>query len=180
MIQFKEWTIETGPIYEFDKDVWEKIDADLSKNNIPEAAHKLRRESEYFFESACDLLRAKIEYRGDFRYELGDYAPAAISAFKNYLKQAKNAANKWKQEEKIRQLSELEETANKIINKSQIEQWAINENVHYSKWANFTKPDIQPVIEAFKQQFGLFLCSSCSAMIVVNFQEKIPKSISCN
>ncbi|MFZ3089975.1 MAG: AAA family ATPase [Nitrospirota bacterium] len=180
MIQFKGWTIDTGPIYEFDKDMWEKIDTDLSNNDASAAAHKLRRGSEYFFEEACDLLRAKIKYRGDGRYELGDYAPAAVSAYKFYLRQAKNAASKWQQEGILKQLSELEDTANEIINKSQVEQWGINENVHYNKWANFTKSDIQPLIEAFRKLFGLFLCSSCSTMIAVNFQEKIPKSVSCN
>lgn len=180
MIHFKGWTIETGPIYEFAKDLWDKISADLSNNDIPGVAHKLRRESEYFFESACDSLRAEIKYRGDGRYELGDYASAAVNAFKSYLKQAKNAANKWKQENKFKQLSELEKTANEIINKSQIEQWAINENVHYNKWISFTKSDFQPVVEAFKQLFDLFMCSSCSTMVAVNYQNNMPKSISCD
>jgi ABC-type multidrug transport system ATPase subunit len=182
MIQFKGWTIETGPIYEFDKNIWEKIAADLSNNDVPAAAYKLRREAEYFFETACDLLRAKIEYRGDGRYELGDYASAAVSAFKHYLRQSKNAASKWKQEDLLKQLTELENIANEIINKSQVEQWAVNENVHYNKWADFTKSDFQPVIEAFEQLFSLFLCSStsCSTMIAVNYQNRLPKSISCN
>lgn len=180
MIQFKGWTIDTGPLYEFDKDIWENITFDLSKNDISGAAHKLRRGSESFFEAACDLFRAEIKYRGDGRYELGDYAQAAISAYKSYLKQAKDAASKWKQDDILKQLSELEETAKEIISKSQIEQWAINENVHYNKWSTFTKSDFQPVVEAFKELFDLFLCTHCSTMIAVNFKERTSKSISCN
>ena len=180
MIQFRGWTIDTGPLYEFDKDIWENIAIDLSKNDISGAAHKLRLGSEYFFEGACDLLRAEIKYRGDARYELGDYAQAAISAYKSHLKQAKDSASKWKQEDTLKLLSELEETAKKIISKSQIEQWAINENVHYNKWSTFTKSDFLPVVETFKELFGLFLCTQCSTMIALNFKGRTPKSISCN
>lgn len=178
-IQFKGWTIETGPIYEFEKDLWKKIDIDLSNNDIPSASHKLRRGSEYFFETVCDSFRAEIKYRGDGRYELGDYAPAAVSAFKSYLRQAKNAASKWKQDTVLNELSKIEETTKEIFNKSQLEQWPINENIHYNKWENFTKADFQPVVESFKQLFDVFLCPKCSAILAVTYQNRTPKSISC-
>lgn len=179
LIQFKGWTIETGPIYEFEKDLWEKIDIDLSNNDIPSASQKLRRGAEYFFEAVCDSLRAEIKYMGDGRYELGDYAPAAVSAFKSYLKKAKNTASKWKQDTVLNELSRIEKTTQEVFNKSQVEQWSINESVHYNKWENFTKADFQPVVESFKQLFDVFLCPKCPAILAVNYQNRTPKSISC-
>jgi ribosomal protein L22 len=64
----------------------------LNKDDIPEAAHRLRRNAEHFFDDICDSLGAPVRYKGIYQWKLGDYAPAAISAFKKYLKKAKNNA----------------------------------------------------------------------------------------
>ena len=38
------------------------------------------------------------------------------------------------------------------------EQWAINPAVHFNGWANFSKADFAPVVEAWKQFLALFTC----------------------
>lgn len=182
MIHFVNWNIDTGPIFELDKDLWARIKEDLDKNDPPSAAHKLRRNAECFFENVCDLLAAKVTYKGHHRWELGDFAPATISAYKEYLKKAKSNFQKMKQQDKFEELNDLEKIANEIIAKSQIEQWVINENVHYNKWEEFSKKDFEPVVEAFKGLFDLFTCSSCGAPIMLSqgVSETSKSIVSCS
>jgi len=164
MIHFTNWNIDTGPIFELEKDVWDKIEEDLRKNEIPAAAHRLRRNAEYFFENICDFLMADIPYKGHHQWELGDFAAAAISTYKHYLRKAMLNSQKIDQL-KYEELKELEKVSTNIITRSQIEQWAININVHYNKWDEFTANDIRPVVDAFKELFGLFTCKTCGTII---------------
>jgi len=168
MIHFTNWNIDTGPIFELEKDLWDRIKEDLNKDDVPSAAHKLRRNAECFFENECDFLNAQVPYKGNNQWELGDFAPAAISAYKGYLRRAKTNFQKMNQKDKFKELEELEKKANDIIAKSQIEQWIINANVHYNKWDEFSKNDFEPIVEAFRDLFGLFTCSSCGTMISVS------------
>lgn len=168
MIHFTNWNIDTGPIFELEKDLWDKIKEDLDRDDVPSAAHKLRRNAECFFENLCDFLGARILYKGHHQWELGDYAPAAISIYKRYLKKAKSNFQKMKQEDKFKEIIEIEKRANRVIADSQIEQWVINENVHYNRWEGFSKQDFEPVVKAFQELFSLFTCSSCGTMISVS------------
>jgi len=165
MIHFANWNIDTGPIFELEKDVFDRIKEDLDKNDVPAAAHRLRRNAECFFENVCDFLMADVPYKGHHQWELGDFALAAISAYKGYLKKAKSNSQKMGQPEKFKELEQLERKATETISRSQIEQWVINANVHYNKWDEFTKNDFEPVVNAFKDLFDLFTCSSCGTTI---------------
>jgi hypothetical protein len=162
-----------------DVDFWDKIQKDIDDNDIPSAAAKLRRNSEYFFERACDSLLGKIIYKGDGRWELGDYLPGAIEAFKKHLKQAKVAAQSWGDDKKFQEIEELESVANEIIKRAQVEQWGINENVHYSKWGEFSKTDFEPIVEGFKDLHDLFKCSKCQGLLFVTLKDKDPQDLRC-
>jgi hypothetical protein len=179
MVEFKSWSVESGPSFIEDFDFWDGIQADIGNNDIPSAAAKLRRNSEYFFERACDYLLAKVIYKGDGRWELGDYLPAAIEAYKKYLNKAKNAARRWGNEKTFQELEELESVSSAIIKRSQIEQWGINENVHYSKWGDFSKNDFVPIMEAFKDLHDLFKCSKCQGLLFVTLKDKEPQDLRC-
>jgi recombinational DNA repair ATPase RecF len=179
MVEFKSWSVDTGPAYVEDVDFWDKIQKDVDDNDIPSAAAKLRRNSEYFFESACDYLLGKITYKGDGRWELGDYLPGTIEAYKKYLKQSKAAAQSWGNEKVFREIEEIESVVNEIIKRSQAEQWGINENVHYSKWGDFSKTDFMPIIEAFRDLHDLFKCSKCQGLLFVTLKDKEPQDLRC-
>jgi energy-coupling factor transporter ATP-binding protein EcfA2 len=179
MVEFKSWLVDTGPSYMEDVDFWDKIQKDIDDNDIPSAAAKLRRNSEYFFERACDSLLGKIIYKGDGRWELGDYLPGAIEAFKKHLKQAKVAAQSWGDDKKFQEIEELESVANEIIKRAQVEQWGINENVHYSKWGEFSKTDFEPIVEGFKDLHDLFKCSKCQGLLFVTLKDKDPQDLRC-
>ncbi|MEM2112312.1 MAG: AAA family ATPase [Candidatus Bathyarchaeia archaeon] len=182
MIHFVNWNIETGPIFELEKDMWDRIKDDLNRDDVSSAAQKLRRNAEYFFENICDCLEAKgLPYRATHQWTLGDFAPAAISSYKEYLKKAKSNSQKMHQTEKFKELNELDKKANDIIVKSQIEQWIINESVHYSRWGDYSKRDFEPVVKAFKDLFDLFTCSSCGSAISVKYGKGgNPEVVSCN
>jgi len=71
---------------------------------------------------------------------------------------------------------------NEVIEKSKIEQWAINESVHYNAWIELGKKDFEPVVAAFKDLFALFSCPSCGQTIQITYSKgEIPKTVvSCN
>ena len=90
----------------------------------------------------------------------------AKKAFKENLKLAKKAANSWGNQEELDKYSEIESQVNEVIQRTQSEQWGINENVHYSRWADFTKNDFLPIVEAFQDFEAVFRCSQCGGLLV--------------
>jgi DNA repair exonuclease SbcCD ATPase subunit len=179
MIHFKGWSIDTGPKYQDDTDVWNKIDKDLEDEEVSSAAHKLREHGEYFYENVCDSLKANVPYRSDNRWEFGDYLNGAKQAYKKYLKLAKKSANSWEKEEQVEAFTEIETQANEIIQRTQLEHWGINENVHYTKWKDMGKEDFQPISEAFQDMENLFRCPECQGMIGLNMTKQNPTNIKC-
>ena len=77
-------------------------------------------------------------------------------------------------------LQELDSTVGQIYTRSNAEQWAVNANVHYNNWANFSKKDFRPVVEAFQDLYGLFVCSNCGGMLHLAIKGMTPESVRCN
>jgi hypothetical protein len=161
MIEFKWWSIEAGPFKWKGDNFWKGIEDDLRKNEVPQAAWKLRRNGEYFLSDVCDLLHAKIEFKSDGNWELGDYLKAAVSQFKKIIKKAKKSANSWSDEDKLKEVSEIEKDFKKAVDKTQCESWSINPNVHYSRWGEFQVADFKPVVRAYHDLFEIFVCKEC-------------------
>jgi hypothetical protein len=179
-IEFFNWNIDTGPQVNCEVDMWSQIEEDLQKNDVPSAAAKLRHGSEAFFGMVCDSLKAQVTYNLTGRWELGDFLPAAIGQYRKLIKQAKKAAQSWGEKDKFEILSELDSTASQIFARCNAEQWAVNVNVHYNAWANFSKKDFQPVVEAFQDLYGLFICSKCRGALRVATVGASPVSVRCN
>ncbi len=164
-LQFVNWHVNTGPVTKESANVWDKIKEDIDNRDINEAGAKLRYGAEQYFESICENLEAPIPYRSDGNYTLGEYAPAAVGAYKKFLALAKKSAQSWGDNTKVEKLEEMQTIAGQIIQRSQIEQWGINENVHFSKWGTFTLQDFQPVVEAWRDLFDLFSCPTCQTQL---------------
>jgi ABC-type lipoprotein export system ATPase subunit len=179
-IEFYNWHIETGPQVNYEADMWERIEEDLQRNDIPSAAARLRRGSEQFFGMVCDALQAQITYKLNGLWELGDFLPAAMSQYRKLLRQAKSAAQSWGDKTSFDMLQELDSTVGPIYTRSNAEQWAINANVHYNNWANFSEKDFRPVVEAFQDLYGLFVCSKCGGMQCLATSGTTPMAIRCN
>jgi len=179
-VEFSRWSIDTGPLVSSEVDLWELIEKDLLGGDVPNAAFRLRRGSEHFFEMVCDRLQASVQYKSNGRWELGNFLPAAISTYLRFLKKARDAAKSWEDQECCDQLQELKSIARQIIARSQIEQWAVNSNVHYNNWTNFSESDFRPVAEAFRDLHGLFQCSKCGGMLYLARVGLTPVSVRCN
>jgi hypothetical protein len=157
-----------------------KIEEDLSKNDVPSAAAKLRRGSEEFFSAVCDSLGGKVQFKLNHRWELGDFLPGAVKQYKELLKQGKQAANSWGNKLEVERLQELESTAYQIFARIDSEKWAVNENVHYNNWTNFTIGDFRPVVEAFSDLFNLFQCPRCCSILHLSTTgTKQPAGVRC-
>jgi ABC-type multidrug transport system ATPase subunit len=178
-IHFKGWSIDTGPRFEEDADVWDRIQKKLDDNDVSSAAHMLREHGEYYYENVCDSLTADVPYRSDSRWDLGDYLKGAKEAYKKYLKMAKSSANSWGKRDDVQAFSDMESQANETIQRSQVEQWGINENVHYTKWKDFTKEDFQPIAEAFQDMENMFRCPECQGIIALNMDGQTPSNLTC-
>jgi len=179
-VEFYNWHIDTGPQVNYEVDMWERIEEDLRKNDVPSAAGKLRRGSEEFFGMVCDALHAQVPYKLNGRWELGDFLPAAMRQYRTLLKQAKKSAQSWGDEDRFDMLEEIDSTVGPIYTRSGAEQWAVNANVHYNNWANFSQNDFRPVVEAFQDLYGLFVCSKRGGMLRLAMTGIEPVCIRCN
>ena len=179
-VEFYNWHIETGPQVNYEADMWERLEEDLQRNDVSGAAARLRRGSEQFFGMVCDALQAQITYKLSSLWELGDFLAAAMGQYRKLLRQAKNAAQSWGDETGFDMLQELDSTVGPIYTRSNAEQWAVNVNVHYNNWANFSEKDFRPVVEAFQDLYGLFVCSKCGGMLRLATSGATPMTIRCN
>jgi len=179
MFEFRGWSVDSGPKYEDNMQVWDDIKRKVSNNQIAPAAHQLREHLEFFFEGICDSLRASVPYRTDSRYELGYFMNGAKSRFGSLLKKAKDSANSWNNQEVIDTLSEIETQYKENVVRTQLEQWIVNENVHFDKLSDSLEKDFLPIVEAFQDFERHYICSECNGKIRTNVRDTTETSVKC-
>ncbi len=158
-VSFQTWTVETGPVLDEVGEVWDKIDADLAKNEVPTAAGRLRRHLEFVAADLADELGAKVSFRGDGGYDMGELLSAVIGRQAELLKTAMKAAKSWGDTEAIAKIEELQQTRQQILSEKEGEQWVINKAIHYNEWAALSKNDFKPVVKAFRELLEQFRCT---------------------
>jgi len=166
-VAFHTWTVETGPVLDEVAEVWEKIDADLAKNEVPAAAARLRRHLEFVASDLADELGAKVHYRADGSYDMGELLGAVIGRQGELLKLAMKAAKSWDDKEQIEKIDALQKARTQILADSNGEQWVINKAIHYNEWADLSKNDFRPVVTVFRKLIELFRCNKpkCDAWL---------------
>lgn len=82
------WTVETGPRYSYEADMWVRIETLLTQGDVKSAAFHLRRGSEAFYFDACAALQASIRFRPDGRWDLGELCAASTSRLNDLLGKA--------------------------------------------------------------------------------------------
>ena len=157
---FGGWNVNIGPRIWDDTDIWTEIDAALVKNDVPRAAALLRRYLEYIATVLADNLRAKVEYRGDANYDLGDLWPPVTNRWRDRLKQGAKTAAHWGHDTVKDELEKRSAEAEGLIKKTSAEQWAINKSVHFNEWENFTIAEFREVADAFKALLEHIRCSN--------------------
>lgn len=180
-LTFHSWTIDTGPLVESSKEIFDEIDAALGKGKVEVAAAALRRHLEYVSRLLADQLSATSPFRADGNYELGELLPPVLSRMKELLGKASATAQSWGNDIEKQAAVKRKEALSAATRSSNVEQWAVNKAVHYNEWANFGKKDFQPVVSAFKALLACFRCDTCESWVHVT-PRGIPESLrwGCN
>lgn len=179
-VELYNWNIDTGPQVSYQVDLWDRIEEDIKRNDIPSAAARLRRGLEQFFGLVCDSLHIPVRYKLNGQHDLGDFAKPLMDGYRNLVKKARNAAISWGNLELRDKFDELDNIRRGIYRRTYAEQWAINPNVHYNQWASFSENDFRPVVEAFQDLCGLFICGTCGGILKLAMDGMRPVSVRCN
>jgi len=180
MIQFYNWHVTTGPQVDFQADIWGRIDNDLIKDDVSSASGRLRQNGEQFFAMVCDSLQAPVVYKFSGSYDFGNLLDGAIAQYRRLLAKAKNAAQSWGRDEEFQRLQEFDSIIKGIYERTNAEKWPINPTIHYNNWANLSKPDFEPVVEAFRDLYGVFVCSKCSKLLHLVTANGRQESVRCS
>ena len=179
VIEFTGWTVETGPSTHLQMDLWDNIKTDLSREDVHQAAFKLRRGSEDFFESVCDALAAEVAYNSAMLWQLDDWLNSATHQYKDLLAKARAAASSWNDAVALETLREHESVRKQVYDKANVERWTINAAVHFNDWEDMFKEDFEPVVDAFRDLHKLFQCSHCGNLLERLPRKGIAESVKC-
>lgn len=180
-VRFRGWSVEDGPIYEQGKVFWDKIEEYLEADDVHLAAATLRRGLEAELPDIAEAIGAHVAFRGDAKYELGDFQHSVKGRHSKILKAAKASAISWgnvAEQEKINNLDEVRAAAAFAQDK---ENWAINLQVHYNDWATMPAAEFRHVVTAWREFLDLFTCANeaCETWIYVVGSNGREESIRC-
>ena len=134
---------------------------------------------EYVAAELADELGAKVAYRGDGAYDMGELLSAVIGRQAKLLKRAAKAAKSWEDADAIEKVEKLLRARAMILRDKEAEQWIINKAVHYNGWVDLSKKDFAPVVEAFKKLLHQFRCErpNCNSWLSLD-HKKNPTGLS--
>ena len=178
-LSFHGWTVDTGPLVESNREIWDEIEAMLSKGKVEVAAAALRRHLEYVSRHLADQIAASLPFRADGNYELGDLLPSVLKRLRDLYGKAADAAQSWGNDEARYAAGEQKSLLSTCNGATSVEQWAVNKAVHHNEWANFGKKDFQPVVVAFKELLECFRCKSCDSWLHVSPRGN-PETLRCS
>jgi hypothetical protein len=180
-MQFRKWDVDHGPNEWNEKDVWDEIDSHVAKNDVRSAASLLRHYLEYISADISHKLRARVEFRGDAQFMLGDLLPAATSQFTKLLEEGIKAANSWGKSELEEKLKQQKNDFKALVTNSQLEQWQTNAAIHYNEWANLEGKEFAPVASAFKALITGFCCAedACKSVLYLLPERGEKDSLRC-
>ena len=164
--RFYGWTVDGGPVYE-QGDIWERIEEDLTKNDVHGAAHKLRRRLEAAAADIAEGIGGRVIYRGDATYDLSELLDAVKGRHSDLLKAATTAAESWNDDAARQKAATLKLERVEVLPEQQGENWIINTLVHNNDWVQTSPNDFRPVLEATRKFLDLFMCVNpdCGAWI---------------
>ena len=179
---FGSWTVDAGPRVWDDDDIWVEIQNELDKNNVAKAAALLRRYLEYTATILADNLRARVEFRGDARYDLNDLLPHVLKEWKTRLEKGEKSAQSWTRAEETVNIANLRAKAAGLVAKTNTEQWALNPSVHFNKWENFQAYEFKDVVEAFKELLEHLRCANadCRSFLYVSPRNGPSAALRCD
>lgn len=177
--EFHSWTVQTGPIVEANEEVLEEVAKHVNANKIPPAASLLRRHLEFVMADLAHELRAKIPFRQDADYDLGDLFSSVVGQQGEWIKRAIGVAESWNNEEDTRNLTGLKKARSSAIQRYNDENWIVNKVVHYNEWATFDRADLRELLVAVEDLLKLFKCESCMGWMYVSGPKVEPEALRC-
>lgn len=178
--RFIGWSLDGGPIEGVLEDFITESRTALAGGNVRDAAAALRHGLESFFHLVADSLAARVPYSLAGQYELGDLQSACNARLRELIKAAKSASQSWGQKDREELCTKLDEERGHVVQLAQIEQWAINPNVHFNVWMNQTPSEFAEVLGAFERLSNLFRCASCQSLLRVVFDGAAEKALTCD
>ncbi|MBW3565433.1 MAG: ATP-binding protein [Acidobacteria bacterium] len=164
-VAFQGWSVDSGPVIDEVKEVWERIDEDLAKNEVPAAAARLRRHLEFVATDLANELGAKVHFRADGGYDKGELLSAVVRRQGELLGKAEKAAKSWKNEAEVKRVNDLQQERSEILTEVNGEDWVINKALHYNEWADLSREDFRPVVSVFRRLLQQFRCSRCDSWV---------------
>src|SRR5262249_55871197 len=128
------------------------------RNEVPSAAARLRRHLEYVSRDLADELGAKVKFKADGGYDMGELLNSVVGRHNELLKLAAKAAKSWGDQEQLSRVESIQKKRAQLTVVKDVEQWAINKAIHYNEWANLSKNDFMPVVNAFRDLLQQFRC----------------------
>ncbi|WP_419860319.1 hypothetical protein [Candidatus Palauibacter sp.] len=127
----------------------------------------------------ADQLQAKLPFRGDFSYDLGELLHAVIGRHGDLLKAAARAANSWNRRDAMATINSLKAAREKALAAHRGEGWVVNKALHYNEWATFTPDEFREVVQAFKNLLAELRCASCDSWLYVTPRKGRLESMRC-
>ena len=155
-LKFFNWSPDGGPSYQID-DPWAQCEGYVEKGDKKSAARILREALEEEFQQFCANLKAKVEFKSDASWTLGELLDGALKAFKNNLKKAKNAASSSNNQENLIKIEKIENILDAAKEAADVDQWILNPMNHYNEWVNFSKEELKIFIRNMQKFCKAFL-----------------------
>ena len=114
----------------------------------------------------ADNLHAKVAYRANGHYDLGDLWPAVIADVEGPPSGSKeDSASSWG--DATANIEAMQADAEKKIAATRSEQWMINKAIHYNEWATLQSQEFAGVAAAYKAFLKSMQCHNapCSEFL---------------
>lgn len=183
VVQLSGWDIAEGPqLLGRPEMEWETIEAELADGNVSIAAHQTRRMAEWFLREACDRLDAKVPFKANSRWTLGDFQQGVISRYKSLVREAKAAEESWGRD--IGHFEDLDDEMTDIANRIATHGTALNPNIHWNEsdrdFAHCTPAELEPAVAVYRDLFDILWCEDCNSCISVAQEGDSDVSVRCH
>lgn len=178
VLRFYGWSIESGPMVETDAQVWYRIEYHVARGEIAIAAAVLRNYLEFVYFYLADDLCAEVQFRSDGDYGLEDLCGPVIGRTMHWYRRATLAAESWNNAKAKNGAIQQRKALGKLVEKANVERWAINKALHFNAWANFEKTEFNSVAHAHRELLTAFECPSCKTWLYISTRNH-PESLRC-
>jgi len=179
-VHFLKWNVDDGPAVMEGDDFWDRIAADIDADDVSAGAARLRRNLEGALADLADELGGLVPYKAGGGWDLGELMDAVKGRYGKLLKAAAASANSRNDDGARASVDEAKARLGAASLVQDSEQWAVNPAVHYNDWANFSREDFRPVVEACRAFLDLFRCSACETQIHLTRSNGNDESMRCS